>query len=49
VPAFNYDREQSLASMRKVADLLASQRAELWINHDTAHSARIPKSPRYIE
>jgi glyoxylase-like metal-dependent hydrolase (beta-lactamase superfamily II) len=49
VPAFNYNREQSLASMRKVADLLASQRAELWINHDTAHSARIPKSPRYIE
>jgi glyoxylase-like metal-dependent hydrolase (beta-lactamase superfamily II) len=49
VPAFNYDREQSLASMRKVADLLASHRAELWINHDKAHSARIQKAPRSIE
>jgi N-acyl homoserine lactone hydrolase len=49
VPAFNYNREQSLASMQKVAELLASQKAELWINHDRAQSARIPRSPQYIE
>jgi N-acyl homoserine lactone hydrolase len=49
VPAFNYDREQTLASMQKVAGLLASQKAELWINHDKAQSGRIPKSPQYIE
>jgi glyoxylase-like metal-dependent hydrolase (beta-lactamase superfamily II) len=49
VPAFNYNREQSVASMEKVAELLASQEAELWINHDRAQSARIPKSPQYIE
>ena len=49
VPAFNYDRERSVASMQKVADLLVSQKAELWINHDKAHSAGIPKSPQYIE
>jgi glyoxylase-like metal-dependent hydrolase (beta-lactamase superfamily II) len=49
VPAFNYDREQTLASMQKVAGLLATQKAELWINHDRAQSARIPKSPQYIE
>ena len=49
VPAFNYNREQSLASMQKVAELLASQKAKLWINHDRAQSARIPKSPQYIE
>lgn len=49
VPAFNYNREQSLASMQKVAELLASQKAQLWINHDSGQSARIPKSPQYIE
>ena len=49
VPSFNYDREQSLASMQKVADLLVSERAELWINHDKAQSGRIPKAGRYIE
>ena len=49
VPAFNYNREQSLASMQKVAGLLASQKAELWINHDKAQSARIPKSPQYVD
>ena len=49
VPAFNYDREQSLASMRKVAELLSSQKAELWINHDKAQSARIPRSPQYLD
>jgi len=49
VPAFNYDREQSLASMQKVADLLVSEKAELWINHDKVQSARIPKAARYIE
>lgn len=49
VPAFNDNREQSVASMEKVAELLASQKAELWINHDAAQSSRIPKSPQYIE
>jgi N-acyl homoserine lactone hydrolase len=49
VPAFNYNREQSVASMVKVADLLASHRAELWINHDKAQSARLPRSPQYVE
>jgi N-acyl homoserine lactone hydrolase len=49
VPAFNYNREQSVASMVKVADLLASHKAELWINHDKAQSARLPRSPQYVE
>jgi N-acyl homoserine lactone hydrolase len=49
VPGFNFNRDQSLQSMEKVAALLASTRAQLWINHDKAQSARIPKSPAYIE
>jgi N-acyl homoserine lactone hydrolase len=49
VPVFNYHRDQSLASMDKVAKLLVSEKAELWINHDKAQSARIPKSPQHVE
>jgi N-acyl homoserine lactone hydrolase len=49
VPAFNFNREQTMASMQKVTDLLAAQKAELWINHDRAQSARIPKAPQHIE
>jgi N-acyl homoserine lactone hydrolase len=49
VPARNFDREQSLQSMKRIAALLATERAELWINHDKVQSARIPKAPQYVE
>jgi glyoxylase-like metal-dependent hydrolase (beta-lactamase superfamily II) len=49
VPSFNFDIEQSLRSMEKVAALMARTGAELWINHDKAQSDGIPKSPAYIE
>ena len=49
VPSFNYDREQSLKSMEKVARVTKETGAELWINHDKAQSDRIPKAPAYIE
>jgi N-acyl homoserine lactone hydrolase len=49
VPVFNFDRDQTAASMRKVADLIAARKAEFWINHDKAQSARIPKAPQFIE
>jgi N-acyl homoserine lactone hydrolase len=49
VPSFNFDREQSLRSMEKIADIMARTGAELWINHDKKQSARFPKSPRYVE
>lgn len=49
VPTFNYDVEQSLRSMEKVAALMASTGAELWINHDKVQSERIPKAPAFIE
>jgi N-acyl homoserine lactone hydrolase len=49
VPSFNFNRDQTMASMQKVAGLLAFEKAELWINHDKAQSASIPKSPQYIE
>jgi len=49
VPAFNFSKDESLKSMEKVAALLASTGAQLWINHDKAQSERIPRSPAYVE
>jgi glyoxylase-like metal-dependent hydrolase (beta-lactamase superfamily II) len=49
VPTRNFDKEQSLQSMERVAKLLAAKHGELWINHDKDQSARIPKAPEYVE
>jgi N-acyl homoserine lactone hydrolase len=49
VPAFNFNREQSLQSMEKIAALMKETGAQLWINHDKAQSDKIPKAPLYIE
>jgi len=48
VPSRNFSSEQSMNSMEKVAALLAKEQAELWINHDKAQSAAIPKAPAAI-
>lgn len=48
-PSFNFNREQSVASMNKVAALLDANHATLWINHDKAQSSTIPHSPMYVE
>jgi N-acyl homoserine lactone hydrolase len=49
VPAFNFSKDESLQSMEKIAALLASTGAQLWINHDKAQSERVPRSPAYVE
>jgi len=49
VPANNFSKEQSVQSMEKVAALLEASKAQLWINHDKAQIAGIPKSPKYVE
>jgi N-acyl homoserine lactone hydrolase len=49
VPARNYNREQSLESMDKVAAILSKDGATLWINHDKTQSARIPRPPDFVE
>ena len=48
-PAFNYNHEQSVASMNKVAALLAANHATLYINHDKAQSDTIPHAPAYLD
>jgi N-acyl homoserine lactone hydrolase len=49
VPEFNTDRDQSLASMQRIADVLAREKAQLWINHDKAQTDRLKKAPAFYD
>jgi glyoxylase-like metal-dependent hydrolase (beta-lactamase superfamily II) len=48
IPSRNFDKKQTAQSMEKVAALLAKENAQLWINHDKAQSATIPKAPAAV-
>jgi glyoxylase-like metal-dependent hydrolase (beta-lactamase superfamily II) len=49
VPAINTDREQTLASMQRLADVLSERHAQLWINHDAAQAERLRHAPDAYE
>ncbi len=49
VPERNVDREQSLSSMRRIADVVAERHAQLWINHDKPQSDRLRHAPAFYE
>lgn len=49
VPAFNTDKDQTLASMQRIADFLAKEQAKLWINHDKPSSDARLHTPEYYE
>ncbi len=49
VPGFNFDKEQSLRSMAKIAHLVEEERAQLWINHDAKQSSTIPHAPQFVQ
>ncbi len=49
VPQFNFDREQTLASMDRVEAFLEEKGAELWIQHDFAFAQGLRKSPESYE
>ncbi len=49
VPALNVDKEKSLASMQRIADILAERHAQLWINHDKPQSDGQRHAPEYYE
>jgi len=49
VPGFNFDKEQSLQSMDKLDRIVKSERARLWINHDSAQNATIAHSPKFYQ
>lgn len=44
-PAINVDKAATLASMDKLAGIMAAEHAQLWINHDAEQRARMKLSP----
>jgi N-acyl homoserine lactone hydrolase len=49
VPSFNTDSAQSVASMNKVARVLADKHAQFWINHDKPSSDARRHAPAFYE
>jgi glyoxylase-like metal-dependent hydrolase (beta-lactamase superfamily II) len=49
IPSNNVDREQTLASYQRIADILAQQKAQLWINHDKEQREKLKLAPEYYE
>ena len=49
VPGFNFSKEETLASMQHIADILAKEHAQLWINHDKAQTDAQKKPPEFYE
>jgi N-acyl homoserine lactone hydrolase len=49
VPALNFNKDQTLASMQKIADRLDKDKAQLWINHDKAQRDTLKLAPQFYE
>jgi N-acyl homoserine lactone hydrolase len=49
VPSMNTDKEKTLTSMQRIADLLARENAQLWINHDKVQRDGLKMAPDYYD
>lgn len=49
VPSINFDKDKTLASMQRIADILVREKAQLWINHDKAQRDTLKMAPQYYE
>lgn len=49
VPPFNFNKEQSLASIERVVKLVAKHKAQLWIGHDKDITSKIDRAPKFYE
>jgi len=49
VPAINVDKEKSSASMQRMAEVMAQNNAQLWINHDKPQSETMKHPPDYYQ
>ena len=45
----NTDKDKTLASMQRIADVIAREHAQLWINHDKAQRDKLKMSPDYYD
>ena len=49
VPAINVDKEKSLASMQRMAEVMTQNKAQLWINHDKPQGMTMKHAPDYYQ
>ena len=49
VPAPNWNKEQTLASMERIAEVLKKDDAQLWINHDKAQRDSLKMAPAFYD
>jgi N-acyl homoserine lactone hydrolase len=49
VPAINSDKDKTAASMQRMADIMAKEKAQLWINHDKAQRDSLKMSPGFYD
>jgi glyoxylase-like metal-dependent hydrolase (beta-lactamase superfamily II) len=49
LPTFEFAPEQSKVSRARIEKFVEDNDAELWIEHDVATHAALPKSPRYVD
>jgi hypothetical protein len=49
VPENNDNRDKSAASLQRMADVMAKEKAQLWINHDKAQRDSQKLSPGFYE
>ena len=49
VPSMNTDQDKTLASMQRIADLLAKEKAQLWINHDKVQRDSLKMAPGFYD
>lgn len=49
VPSINYDKAQTIAWMNRAAEVLRTQNAQIWINHDRAQRDLLRMSPAFYD
>lgn len=49
VPSINFDKDKTLASMQRLAEVLEKEKAQLWINHDKAQRDTLKMAPAFYD
>ncbi len=49
LPTINFNRDQTASSMQHMAEIMARENAQLWINHDKAQRDSLKLSPSFYD
>jgi glyoxylase-like metal-dependent hydrolase (beta-lactamase superfamily II) len=49
VPSQNFDKDKTLASLQRMADVMEKEKAQLWINHDKPQSDKQKHAPEFYD